>query len=244
MHRVRPTDRARAGLGQPEVTDLAGLHQLGHGADGLLDRHLRIDPVLVVEVDVVDPEPAQRRLARLAYVRGVAADQGRLAEPVGEAELGGQHDLVAASGDGPSDQFLVVPGAVEVGGVQEGHPEVEGMVQGRDRLGVVRGAVAVAHAHAPQALRRDRQVAQVPGGYIGHVAASWCRNHLPRTLGVGVHSMSTNGPGRRAAGALYPGRIRQRLVARRNGAQALRMTGQQSSRRPWSRRLPGPHHPI
>ena len=49
----------RRRLGQAEVADLAGLDQLGHRADGLLDRHRLVDAVLVVEVDVVDAEPLQ-----------------------------------------------------------------------------------------------------------------------------------------------------------------------------------------
>jgi hypothetical protein len=57
----------------------------------------------VVEVDVVDPEPAQRCLTRLPHVGGVAADPGGLAQGVGEAELRGQHHLVAPPGDGPPD---------------------------------------------------------------------------------------------------------------------------------------------
>ena len=34
-------------------------HELGHGADGLFDRHIGIDAVLVVQIDVVHPEAAQ-----------------------------------------------------------------------------------------------------------------------------------------------------------------------------------------
>jgi hypothetical protein len=44
------------------VCDLALLHQLGDGADGVLDRDLRVDPVLVVQVDVVGAQPAQGAL--------------------------------------------------------------------------------------------------------------------------------------------------------------------------------------
>ena len=58
--------RRRRRLGEAEVAHLALAHELGHGADRLLDRHRRVDAVLVVEVDVVDAEPLQRRLARAA----------------------------------------------------------------------------------------------------------------------------------------------------------------------------------
>lgn len=42
-----------------QVTDLAGGDQLGHRSDGLLDGHCRVGSVLVVQIDVVDAEPAQ-----------------------------------------------------------------------------------------------------------------------------------------------------------------------------------------
>ena len=63
MHGVRAADRRRRRLRQSQEPDLAGVDQLRHRADGLLDRHVGIDPVLVVEVDVVDAEPPQRRVA-------------------------------------------------------------------------------------------------------------------------------------------------------------------------------------
>ena len=50
-------------LGQAEVADLPGRDELGHGADGLLDRDGLVDAVLVVEVDVVDAEPLQAGVA-------------------------------------------------------------------------------------------------------------------------------------------------------------------------------------
>ena len=50
---VGPTDRGGAGLGQADVPDLALGDQLGQGADGVLDGRVRVDPVLVVQVDVV-----------------------------------------------------------------------------------------------------------------------------------------------------------------------------------------------
>ena len=63
VDRVRAADRLGRRLRQPEEADLAGVDQLGHRADGLLDRHPGVDPVLVVEVDVVDGEAPQRRVA-------------------------------------------------------------------------------------------------------------------------------------------------------------------------------------
>jgi hypothetical protein len=62
VHGVSAPDCGGAGLGQADVADLALGDQLGQGADGVLDGGLRVDPVLVVQVDVVSAEPLQRPL--------------------------------------------------------------------------------------------------------------------------------------------------------------------------------------
>ena len=59
---------------RPRYRTLPCCDQLGHRADGVLDRHLRVDPVLVVEVDHVDPQPAQAGLDPGADVLRPAVD--------------------------------------------------------------------------------------------------------------------------------------------------------------------------
>ena len=142
---------------------LPSLHQLGERADGVLDRRVRVDAVLVVQVDVVGAEPPQRALDRGADVGRAAVEAPRAAAGVGdEAELGRQHDLVAAALHGPADELLVGVGAVDLGGVDEGDAEVERPVDGADRLGVVgAGAgVGVGHAHGAQADAGDLELAE------------------------------------------------------------------------------------
>src|SRR4051795_5939388 len=104
MAGVRPPDRLRPGLGQPEMAHLAGPHQFRHGADRLLDRRVRIDPVLVVEVDRLDPEPPEARLTGLAHVvrPSVDPEEGAVRGTY-VAELGGDHDLIAPVADGAPD---------------------------------------------------------------------------------------------------------------------------------------------
>ena len=63
---VRAADRLHAGLGQAEVLDLALADQFLHRAGHVLDRHVRIDAVLVEQVDAVGPQPLERRLDHLA----------------------------------------------------------------------------------------------------------------------------------------------------------------------------------
>jgi hypothetical protein len=48
-----PADGLGAGLGLPVVPDLALRHELGQRPGHLLDRRLRVEEVLVVQVDVI-----------------------------------------------------------------------------------------------------------------------------------------------------------------------------------------------
>ncbi len=72
-----------------------------------------------------------------------------------DAELGGEHDLVAAVADRATDQLLVVPLAVDVGGVEQVDAQVERPMDRRDPLGVTDASVGARHGHAPEADRRD-----------------------------------------------------------------------------------------
>jgi hypothetical protein len=168
MGGVGPADGVGSGLRESQVADLARLDELGHGPDRLLDGHGGIDAVLVVEVDVVEAEPLQRRVdARPDVLRlPVDAPAGGVGRVAHDAELGRQHHLLPPVADGPADQLLVGEGPVHVGGVEEGHAEVEGTVDCGDRLGLVGLAVELAHAHAAEALGRDDEpfTAQWAGG--------------------------------------------------------------------------------
>ena len=154
-------DRSLDGRGrrlrEAEVANLAGRDELGHRTDGVLDGRLGVRSVQVVQIDVVDAESLERCVAGLRHVRRRSVDAH---PPVTEdvAELGGQHDLIAPVGDGAADQPLVVGRAVDVGRVEEGDAELEGSMDGGDRLVLVGRAVGeVRHAHAAEALGRDGQ---------------------------------------------------------------------------------------
>ena len=147
-------DRVGGGLAQAEMKHLALLDELGHRAHRLLDRHRPVDAVLVVQVDGVDVEPAERRLACAVNVIRPATDGLR---PVGltyEAELGRDHELVAPPRQRFADQLLVGEGAVHVGGVEHGDADFRSAIDGRDRLTLVAilgCPVEIGHAHAAEA---------------------------------------------------------------------------------------------
>lgn len=59
MDGVGAADGAGGRLGQAEVPDLAGVDEFADGAGDFLDSHVGVDAMLVVEVDVVGPQPPQ-----------------------------------------------------------------------------------------------------------------------------------------------------------------------------------------
>src|SRR5262245_17916599 len=137
------------------MADLAGLDELGHRADGLLDRRVLVDAVLVVEVEVVDSEALERCFAGLTDVGGVAAATPPLSVLAAYvAELRGEHDVLATSGDGAPDEPLVRERPVDVGGVEEVDAEAERAVDRRQSLLLVARPVELGHAHAAEPDRR------------------------------------------------------------------------------------------
>src|SRR2546428_3426345 len=56
------TDRARADFRQADVSDLAGFDEIRHGTDGIFDRGIRIQPMLIIQVDIICAQAAKRTL--------------------------------------------------------------------------------------------------------------------------------------------------------------------------------------
>jgi hypothetical protein len=142
------------------MENLAGADQILEHRKGFLDRGGPVPTVLLVEVDVVDPQPAQAGvhgghdvLARGAAL--VSAGPGRGAELGGDdhvrvppelAQRLAEHNLAGALG-------------IDVGGVEEVDSPLERLAEERHRLvfgqrpAGVHPALAVAHAAERQ--RRD-----------------------------------------------------------------------------------------
>src|SRR6266851_1336315 len=135
------------------MSNLALLDQFREGADCFLNWRIRIDAVLVVEVDILDAQPLQTSFTGLLHVVGLAADAadvgiGGIAD---NSKFCGQHDLVAFALDRASDEFFVLEGPVNVSGIEKIDAEFEGAMNGRDRFGVIASGVELRHAHAAEA---------------------------------------------------------------------------------------------
>src|SRR5258706_946780 len=154
MHLVRAADRFGPRLRQAELAHFALLEQALHRAHRVLDRRIRVDTVLVVEVDDVDAQALQARLASLHHVIGLAVHALLALGVLGLAELGADDHALAAALERFAEQRLVVAPAVHVGGVEEVDALVERVVDDADRFLVVGVAVDARHRHQAQADRR------------------------------------------------------------------------------------------
>jgi hypothetical protein len=158
LHRVRPANGFRSGLRQAEEAHLAGFYEVFDDARDLLHRHVGIDPVLVVEVDIIRPEPLQAALDRAADLRRLAVDAAPVLAGVlidVPTELGGDFHLVAHAAKRLADHLLVGPRAVGLGGVEEIHAKVGGLAEKGDHFGAIGDVARFAVTHRAERERRD-----------------------------------------------------------------------------------------
>src|SRR5205085_9645119 len=104
-YRMGAPDALGVRLAEPEVAHLALLDEAAHRADRVLDRHARIDAVLVIEVDRVDAEPLQAGFAGLLHIVGAAVDAIGAAGLAGLAEFGGEADVVGPALEHAAEAF-------------------------------------------------------------------------------------------------------------------------------------------
>ena len=171
--RVAAAGREVRGVGQlpagevrvADVPDLALGDQLVQRGDGLLDRGHRVRDVLLVQVDVVGAQPAQRLGDRTPDVGAAALGAGRRPVPHVHAlatELRGQHDLVTARAEDLAQGALGSSApAICVRGVEQGDPGVDGRVHHRARPVHVEAAAEVVAAE-PDDRHQQSRLSQGP----------------------------------------------------------------------------------
>ena len=144
---------SRRCLRQPPTSDLAGIHQVSDGAGEVFDGCLGIDPVLVVEVDVIGPQSAQRAVDRVTDIAGEQHPASRLPSYGIDVlcVLGGDDDRLAHRLQRLSDELFVGVRSVDLRGIEEGHASVHGRADHVDHLSPVGvAAVAAGHTHASE----------------------------------------------------------------------------------------------
>ena len=137
-----------------DVAHLALMDEVAQRRQRLVDVGVDGRPVDLVQVDPVGAQPPQRVL----HLADDPAPRAALLVRVGAhraVELGGQDDVVAATGERLADDLLRLALAVHVGGVDEVDPGVERGVDDADRLLVIRVAPRSEH-HGAEAHLADR----------------------------------------------------------------------------------------
>ncbi len=128
LHCVCPADGLRSGLRKAEVLDLASGDQFLHRARYILNRHGRIDSVLVEKVDGVYLQPVQHRINDFSDVVGQAVQPA--AAPPGfrvdvKAEFRRDDHLIANWRERFANEFFVCERAVCLSGMEKGHTTLE-----------------------------------------------------------------------------------------------------------------------
>ena len=153
--------------------------------DDLLERHVGHGRrVQVVEVDLVEAEPARAHVRRVAEVVRVpdGAHVGVFRATADEPALGGDDELFWIRVQGLADELLVGVRAVDVSGVDVRHAGGHDLAQQRNTpvvVGVLAPDLRSGQLHRPVPDAPNRQVAADRHGFVdlrdsGHYAAtSW-----------------------------------------------------------------------
>ena len=131
-----------------------------HRSRDVLDWHIRVNTVLIEQVDRFDPEALERGLGDLLDVRGPTIQAALFATLELEPELGCNHHLTTHRGQRFADELFVGERAIRFGRVEERHASFDREPnQGNHLLSVSRRTVTKAHSHTTEPERRDFQVA-------------------------------------------------------------------------------------
>jgi hypothetical protein len=123
---VCATDRLHACFRKAEVLNLIFLNQVLHRPRNVFDWHVRVNAVLIEQINGVDLEPLERALGGLLDVLRPAVQARQTLHPAGvelrievEPELGGDDHLLAKGGEGFAYELFVRERTLDFGGVEE-----------------------------------------------------------------------------------------------------------------------------
>ena len=165
-------------LGQADRPDLALLHLPRQRAHRLLDGKARVEPVHVIEIDVIDAEPFQRAVERGGHMLGAVVDEPLALGVAADREFRRQRHALAPRAVGGEKQpqpRLAQALAIDISGVPEIDAEIERGVEQPHRLVLRRLAIEAGKAHAAEANRMNANASGAEG----------TRDHASLTLGRG-----------------------------------------------------------
>ena len=146
---------------RPKCFTLPACDQFLDRSCDVFDRHVRIDTVLIKQIDRFHVEPLQRRFGHLPDVLRTTVQAGAAAvRSQAESELGGNDDLLSKWSESFADKLFVCPRTVNLGRIEKGDPKLDGRADQRNSHLLVNGrSEAMAETHAPQTERRHFKIA-------------------------------------------------------------------------------------
>ena len=154
-------DQLRRGLGHAEVTHLALGNQIPDRTRHVLDRNLRIDAVLIEQIDTVGTQPRERGIADFADMFGTAVEAldrfaGFRFSSGAKPELGRDRHMLADRCQRRTDHFLTDERTVDLRRIEEGDAALIGAAQqGVAVLLRQLRTIGPAHTHAAKPQSRD-----------------------------------------------------------------------------------------
>src|SRR5208282_5490630 len=145
-----------------EVLHLTFMNQVLHGSGYVFDGHVRVDTVLIEQIDGIDLEALNRGFSDLLNALGAAIRTNETGTSVRlefEAELGGDHHFPTERRKSFAHEFFVGERTIDFSRIEECYAAFHGGAENRDHLLLVSSrTVRKAHSHAAQAKGRNVQV--------------------------------------------------------------------------------------
>src|SRR5712691_5337569 len=114
------TNRLHACFRKSEVPDLTFLNQILDRPSNIFDSHVRVNPMLIEEIDVVGLQSLERGFGHLLDVLGPAIRAPLLSVRTKfETEFGSYHHLTAKGSERFANKFFVRKWAVGFGAIEE-----------------------------------------------------------------------------------------------------------------------------
>jgi hypothetical protein len=156
------TDCLHSCFRKAEVLHLACLNQLLHRPCHVFDRHVRVNAVLIEQINDINLKPLERSLGDILDVRWPTIQTlpaGTSVRIKFESELRCYHHSPAERSEGFAHKFFICERAVNFSGVEERDAAFHGCPKNRRHLLLVLGwAVGKAHSHAAQPDGRDFEI--------------------------------------------------------------------------------------
>ena len=154
------TNRLHASFRQAKMLHFALLNKFLYRPGDIFNRDIRVNPVLIEQVDCFNFESLERSFDCLlnmlwSTVQGCRTRASITTTEV-ESELRCNYHLLAERNQSFADKFLVYKGAIDLSSIKERYTTLHSsMKKGSHLLFVFRWTVGKTHSHAAEPNRRD-----------------------------------------------------------------------------------------